>query len=321
MSKYRLFGGTLGADIELPELSPALPESEATWVLQSLPGSSADEPHGELLGTDDVNSKTRVALYRRDGGLRMVFDDTGCFEIAADARTIRWYHDPDVSLNDVRADLTGRVIAAALHLAGTISLHGSAVVLEDRAIGLIAPKYHGKSTLALALVASGGRLLTDDTLPLEPGSPIMARPGLHATRLWADSAARVGLGEKHAAPEGAKQLFSALPDHQLEHASRPLDALYVLSPVKEAAVGQAVRRTRLPGIEAAMVMIGHAKLAPLLAGPEAPVLFQRAAELADTVPVYRLNVVRDLERLDEVVATVREWHGARRASQQMRESA
>lgn len=303
---YRLFGGVLRSDIEIPELERVEPRSP-TWTLRSRVGKppAAD---GVALGSDRVTGDVHVRMYRRASGVRLVFDDTGCFDIVDGGRSIDWTHAPDVSLDDARADLTSRVLAAALHEAGTVCLHGSAVVCGTEAIGFVAPKFHGKSTLALALVNAGARLLTDDTFPVTPGRPPLASPGLHATRLWEDSARRVGLGRTEDDGSGSKLLFSSLPSEYVSHATHPLAALYLLSPAQEPSDGRMAWRTRLSTMEATLVMIGHAKLAPLLTGPEAPGLFHRAAALAETVPVYRLGVARDLDRIDEVVATIHEWH-------------
>ena len=303
---YRLFGGVLASDVDIPELERVPPTSPA-WSLRSVAGSPADE-HGEELGSDVVTGDVRVRLFRQSAGFRLLFDDTGCFDISATGDRITWTHPAGVSLRDARADLTSRVLAAALHAAGTICLHGSAVVADGQAFGFLAPKFHGKSTLALALVQSGAKLLTDDTLPVVPGSPPLACPGLHATRLWADSAARVGIGSAHESKEGEKMLFSSLPDEHVTHDSSPLSALYLLAPTREGQEGAAVWRTPMSPIESTLSLIGHAKLAPLLTKSEAPVLFRAAAGLTAKVPVYRLNVVRDLERLPEVIDTIRGWH-------------
>lgn len=306
MNHYRLFGGVLRSDIEIPELEPVEPQSP-TWTLRSREGElpAAD---GVALGSDRVTGDVHVRMYRRPSGVRLVFDDTGCFDIGDGGRSIEWTHAPDVSLENARTDLTSRVLAAALHEAGTVCLHGSAVVPGTEAIGFVAPKFHGKSTLALALVHAGAKLLTDDTFPVTPGSPPLARPGLHATRLWEDSAQRVGLGRASNENSGSKLLYPSLPAEHVSHETHPLAALYLLSPAREPNDGRMAWRTRLSTMEAVLVMIGHAKLAPLLTGPEAPELLRKASALAETVPVYRLGVARDLDRIDEVVATIREWH-------------
>ena len=308
MFDYALFGAVLRSEIEIPELAPATC-THPRWRLTIARGrpNQADAEH---LGSDAVTGEVRVNMYRTPDGFRLAFDDTGCFDVVDAGRHIVWYRPADVSLADARADLTGRVLATALHAVGTICLHASAVVLDGSAIGLIAPKLHGKSTLALALVASGARLLTDDTLPVEPGVPAIAAPGLHATRLWADSAARVGLGEAHETAEGGKQLFSRLPRETVTHDPAPLSALYLLVPMREPRNGSAAWRKRLSATESALVMIAHSKLAPLMGQSEAAAAFRGAAGLAAQIPMYRLNVVRDLDLLAEVVATIRSWHGA-----------
>ncbi len=301
---YRLFGGVLASDVEIPELEQV--EAQApTWTLRSEIAPVPEEDAVEV-GSAVVTGDVRVRMYRRARGLRLVFDDTGCFDVSADGRTIRWTHDAGVTVSDARADLTSRVIATALHAGGTLSLHGSAVVPDDEAIGFVAPKFHGKSTLALALVRAGAKLLADDTLPIVPGRPPLALPGLHAARLWPDSAERVGVGR--AQEGGARKLLYALGGEHVAHAARPLAALYLLAPAREPRDGQVAWRTPINPVESAIVMIGHAKLAPLLTGAEAPWLFRRAAGLAAMVPVFRLEVVRDLDRLPEVVDTIRSWH-------------
>jgi hypothetical protein len=70
-----------------------------------------------------------------------------------------------------------------------------------------------------------------------------------------------------------------------------------------------VERTLLPPARAALVLIGHSKLGSLLGGSESPVLLERAAAIAASVPVHRLMVARDLDRLPEVAARILAWHG------------
>ena len=52
----------------------------------------------------------------------------------------------------------------------------------------------------------------------------------------------------------------------------------------------------------------HSKLGPVLTGSEAPVILSLAADIVQAVPVYALNVVRDLERIDEAAHVVTGWH-------------
>lgn len=94
------------------------------------------------------------------------------------------------------------------------------------------------------------------------------------------------------------------------HDMCPLAAIYLVAPVRSSGQDRVAWRVRLSSKEAALIMIGHAKLAPLLAKSECGVLFQWAVRLARELPVYQLNVVRDLDRLGEVASVIRAWHAS-----------
>nr|WP_092778941.1 hypothetical protein [Jannaschia pohangensis] len=51
---------------------------------------------------------------------------------------------------------------------GRFCVHGTAVVLGQRAVLLLGPTGAGKSGLAAQLIAHGGRLISDDLVVLEP---------------------------------------------------------------------------------------------------------------------------------------------------------
>jgi HPr kinase/phosphorylase len=63
------------------------------------------------------------------------------------------------------------------------SIHASAVAIDGRAVLLTGPSGSGKSSLALELLALGGRLVADDAvyLALDPAGRLVAR-GPEATR-------------------------------------------------------------------------------------------------------------------------------------------
>ena len=304
MFHYEVFGGVLRSELEFPELRLVGPR-DATWTLICADASECGSL-GDEIGSDVVTSGVRVRMHRVPSGLRLVYDDTGCFDISADGRRIVWFRPADPPLENARTDVTSRVLAAALHAAGTLTLHASAVVVDGQALGFIAPKFHGKSTLALGLVARGARLLTDDTLPVVP-SPATALPGIHAVRLWDDSADRLAAGIQ-SRRVGPKRVFSALPMEGIARAATPLAALYVLAPVRALDDSHVAMRTRVSEVDAALLILAHARLAPLFTKSEAPALFHAASRLARAVPVYRLTIVRDLDRLPNVLDLIRSWH-------------
>ena len=302
---YAVFGGSLRSEVEFPALAPARADDAPRWTLRVV-GAARDAGPCDLLGEDQVESGVRVRLYRHARGLRLEYDDTGTFDVLGAGGEIEW-HPGAARVDAARQDVLGRVLPAALHAAGTLCLHGSAVSLPAGGIGFLAPKYHGKSTLAQALVRSGAALLSDDVVPAEAGPPPRLFPGVQHVRLWRDSAARLG-GGADVEEAGGKRRVS--PAGAIPAAPVPALALYLLAPVAAGDAGPAARRTRLAPLPAAMALLAHARLAPLMGKQESVVLLDRAVALAAAVPVYTLEVVRDFARLDEAVERIRAWHPA-----------
>jgi hypothetical protein len=308
MPRYRVFGRRLYSELEIPEL-PFDTDGPDDWTLRVLPPIAGPPEECRLLGRDEVDAGITVRLHASPSGLWLHFDDTGCFEIAHDGTTIRWYApSPDVAPL-ARLDVLGRVLAAALHAQGMLCLHGSGVCIGNQAIGFLAPKFHGKSTTALALVRAGARLITDDTLVVQPGTPAMAHPGVHVARLWSDSVSRLVEGGAGDGERRAKHSVTDLPEDRLLQRPTPVAALYLLAPVTPAPERAAVHRSQLDPMRAALALVGHGKLTALFGGPETATTLERAVEVARSVPVYQLAIVRDFAELDHVVSQIGAWHG------------
>ena len=303
---YEVFGGTLRSELQIAEL----PDSHAAasdWTLQVVEATSSTMD-GDLLGVDTVFGETRVRGFRRSDGFGLFFDDTGRFDVSADGSVITWYRPPGAVLESAQADITSRVLALALHASGIFTLHASAVSIEGAGISFLAPKLHGKSTLCSALVLAGARALSDDTVPVRLGKEPLLSPGLPRLRLWTDAAARLFGVEQEESSTLRKHLMSRLEDTQVETRSVPFRAAYVLNPVTELPDGSAASRERLDTVAATISLVMHAKLGPVLTGGESPVVLSMAADIARAVPVHVLNVVRDLDRVDEVARLLFTWH-------------
>lgn len=308
MPDYSIFGGCLRSDIAFPELRE-LSSDTASWTLRSV--DTVEEMEGpELLGEFELNAELRMRLFEHAAGFRFEYDDTGIYDISADGSTIRWLPGPRPGPNSVRADITGRVLSTALHAGGRLCLHGSAVATESGSVAFVAPKFHGKSTLALALTRAGCRLMTDDVLPVDPGPPARAIPGVHQVKLWDDTAELFEVRRGEPLP-GDKHLVHELPQESLMFEPAQLSVVYLLSPLTgEHTMDEPVRRVPIPAVTAALALVRHAALGSLLGGAQAARIFERAATLASTVPVYRLELVAGLDRLNDVVTQLQEWHGA-----------
>jgi hypothetical protein len=307
MPDYSIFGAVLRSQLEFPELIPVTTQSPR-WALTLFNGS-CPSVGTVVMGSEEVEPGIHVTLARHARGLRLTFDDTGTFDISTDGTQIEWAHPADPDLASVRKDVLGRVLAICLHQQGVVALHGSAVQLGEVAIAFLAPKFHGKSTTAAALVDRGARLLADDIVAVSIGDPPSVLPSVPFIQLWKDSAA-------HVAPEsvpvrgtetGPKLQRQWDGTSRNADAASPLDAVYLLAPLPPDTPS-GVRRIRLSGVEGALALLGQAKVGNLLGVERRADLLQVTSELADRIPVYRLEIPRDFERLPELTAALWGWH-------------
>lgn len=307
MPDYAIFGGVLRSQLDFPELVPTTAGSPR-WALEYV-DHTPPLSDSVVMGSEEVEAGIRVTLSRHARGLRVAFDDTGIFEISSDGTRIGWAQPADPDLTSVRKDVLGRVLAICLHQQGVVALHGSAVQLADVAIAFLAPKFHGKSTTAAALVDSGARLLADDLVAVSTGHPPAVLPSVPFIQLWKDSAARVAPGAVSVpGAEGGRKVQRRWDGaDQNADVAAPLDAVYLLAPVPPGAPA-GVRRVRLSGVEGALALLGQAKVGALLGVERRAELLQSTSELADRVPVYRLEVPRDFERLADLTAALWDWH-------------
>jgi hypothetical protein len=307
MYHYSIFGACLRSEIDFPELQ-RVSACHPAWTLRV---SLAAPPVREvsLIGSRQIRGEVSIALYRVDDGLRLHYDDTGTFDFAAGGRVITWYRNPNASPPLARLDILGRVMSVALHAGGVFCLQGSAVSLPGGTIAFAAPKRHGKSTLATALTTAGAQLVSDDTIPVDLGPPTVAWPGVHCVRLWEDPVDAPGSDRaRDPAALVRKHTVVDLPVDRRQNERSPLAAIYLLAPVVSVDGNGAVRRRRLQARHAAVALVGQSKIGDIAGKEEAARLLEQAAALAGRVPVYTLEVVRNVEHLPEVVSQLLAWH-------------
>lgn len=306
MNHYSIYGSCLRTEESFPELRPAR-DAAPKWDFSTTPQLEPMQTAVEL-GADRIYGSVYARLYRHAGGHRIIVDDTGEFDLAVGGRRLRWQRRDDAWPDFVRAHLMGRVLATSLFLDGWLPLHGSGVAFRDGAIGFLAPKGYGKSSLALALTRNGARLVTDDTLPVELSAPPRAWPGVHSMRVHPEASESMGLGARSSLTREGKVIIDDLPADQLQYAAAPLRALYLLYPVETRAADHLPERTRVSDSISVLSIIAHVKIARMLGSSAAPVLLDAAARIVGSVPVYSLTVPRDLSRLSAAAAHIAGWH-------------
>lgn len=308
MPDYAVYGGCLRSTVPIPELRPLDPAAKAqrTWLFEVGDGA-APSLDATLIGTEQLVDDVTASFSRAAHTLRLSFDDTGIFDLLDSGSRIVWYPRPGHEPNVARADLVGRVLPLAEHERGLLALHASAVAMNGKVLAFMAPKNYGKSTLAMTMVARhGARLLTDDTLIVEPETGV-AVPGVHSVRLWAEMAGRFQSFGGTRPVLSDKLIFEEIPTDALQFERTPMAALYTLVP-QAADQPVTIDRRPLDAIEATIAIIQYQKLGALLAGPEAARVFTNAATLAARVAVYELHIARDLARLPEAGERLASWH-------------
>ncbi len=306
MHFYDVYGGRLHSEGAFPELYPAPSDGkDPDWTIRRADRSVGS---GDLLGVELLSSSSEARLYRVSGGFRLDVDRIGQFGVTSDGAQLTYSAVADAPPDFIRSHLLGRALGIALDLQGILSLHGSAVATNRGAIGFLAPKYSGKSTIAAALLKRGCRLVSDDTLALRTGAEPQILPGVPALRLTAETVAMLSLDEAGPLTRDGKFVVRDFGLDRLVDGPTGLSALYVLQPVEADRGAPPVFRERLSGPQAALALTGHTRIGALLGASHASRLLRTIATVTRFTEVYALGVARDPERLEEVSDHLYRWH-------------
>ncbi len=200
--------------------------------------------------------------------------------------------------------LVGVVMGIFLMRKKALMLHGSAVMKEGTAIGLIGYQGSGKSTTAAKLATLGYSVLCDDIIPVmnlldahQQEIPMVA-PGVPRPKLLPDAYQKL-IGD----PEQAAHLFDGVDKYQsslLEsHESAPLKALCLLSPATDV---QEVQMERIMGHKKVPLVMAHSSFLQGLENHHQ--LFARTLAMLASVPLYRINRPTTGDSLDQVAALI-----------------
>jgi hypothetical protein len=188
--------------------------------------------------------------------------------------------------DEASAYVTGSALGAALHMAGEVVLHASAIATNRGAILFCGPSGAGKSTLAASLAARGYSLLSDDICALSVmNDRVLVQPDGRFLKLW--QPAIEALGAEPARRDrvlGNQDKFhvSVGKTHALQ---LPIRALYELSWGAEGDPQSIV----LGPAEAFATFFAHAYRPGLVAALHAQsTYFAAATTLCSNVPIRRL---------------------------------
>ena len=249
--------------------------------------AAASETKGGLL----CATESEAALY---------WPDTGLF-LTRGGRHVMAHPTLGVDEVTLRLLIFGPVLAVLLHQRGRLVLHGSAVVMRSRAVGLLGASGWGKSTLAGLLHRRGHRFLTDDVLAVDVEHGRTVAPGIPELKVWPDTATALG-HDPDAMPRlhPREQKRARRLKRGFAHRPVPLDRLYVLAEGEGPAIEPLFPR------EALVELLRHSYGARTLQAIRTAEHFRQCARVAAEIPVARLRFPRSFTLLDRVARLVEE---------------
>jgi hypothetical protein len=303
---YRFCGETIVSHLDLPLLPPADSHEPACTIEGSLPRTCGADVarwfHHWRIG----RQRPWLSFARLDDGYLLRFPDLADFLVSGDGARIRACPSRALPDDTLRHLLLDQVLPLALSRRGRVLLHASAVHVPGLgALAFAGPTGRGKSTLAAALAARGGRILSDDCLAIDSHAGgwqvLPAYPGL---RLWPDAASRqVPRGTPHRPVahytrkrrvDGGALRFHPRPS--------PLRALFLLSGRGAAGPPATITRCR-----ASARLIGLVKYAYVLDIEDREYLaraFSVLASVVTSIPVLRLRVGHGHSRLADAADAI-----------------
>lgn len=307
---YDLCGVTIASDRALPDLRRgALADAECVIVTGMPP---EPETPGEWFHEWRLpGGGLWLSIGRVPDGYLLRFRDQADFVVSADGSRIAVHAAARLPEETLRHLLIDQVLPLTLSRRGRLSLHASAVHMPGiGTVGFVGETGRGKSTLAAALAARGGRIITDDCLAIDVdivSGAAHALPGYPGLRLWPGLAAnpllRGAPGSRVAHYSRKRRLHrGALPFHDRPS---PLRALFLLSPRASAGAPLSIRRCR-----ASARLMGLLRFAYVLDVEDRTDLagvFAGLATLATTVPVLRLRLRHGHSRLPQAADLIRAY--------------
>jgi hypothetical protein len=141
---YRGYSLIIGSELQIPELPPAQGEPDVVIRFGTVP-----RPAGKASVSDERAFHTSAGAFHIIDGRQIVIDPL-----------------PGADVEVLRVILIGRMMAYLLRQRGWLSLHASAVSINDCGMLFLGASGAGKSTVAAAFHSRGHKVISDDVSPV-----------------------------------------------------------------------------------------------------------------------------------------------------------
>jgi len=210
--------------------------------------------------------------------------------------------DPIWGLDEriLRAAILGTGFGLLLRQRGHVVLHASSVDISDKAVAFVGNPGCGKSTLALALLEQGHKLVADDVTALElNGRRALAIPSFPQINVEPEAAKAFSRDVRlldRVQPRFDKRVVP-VADSFLD-GNRPLKCIFELED------GASVTIARLGFSEAFGTLLTHSYRLGLFTTLEQAANVSQLANVIKVTPVFRITVPRSLTALPAVAQRV-----------------
>lgn len=220
---YKAFGLSIQSDIPLPEL----PQAEAV----DLHGAThISVRYVDLDMTWPQHRPIPHNLICTPSQIMFKVPDLAVFAIE-NGNTIHVSPEPGADEDKIRLFILGSCMGAILLQRKILPLHGSAIVVDNKAYAFVGHSGHGKSTLASAFIQQGFCMLTDDVIAVtlnEQNVP-MVSPAYPQQKLWQESLDSFGMNAGQFRPLFERETKFAVPvSSQFATRALPLAGIFEL---------------------------------------------------------------------------------------------
>jgi len=172
---YKVYGLTIGSELELPELSPV----QNIKVDVSIGFGKVPEHLPEVRGSG-------VLFEAAFNDFLFKFEGIGRYRVQNGSRIIV-QPEKEALPEELRLVLLGSSIGALLHQRGMLAIHGSAITDGKQTAILSGQSGVGKSTLAAGLHELGYSVIADDISVIgQNGKHFIVESGIPHLKLWKD---------------------------------------------------------------------------------------------------------------------------------------
>jgi hypothetical protein len=226
-----------------------------------------------------------------------------------------------LTVEDTATYLLGPIMGFVLLLRGCVSLHASAISIQNRVVAIVGSAGTGKSTTAAALAELGYSILAEDVVTLQDlGNRFLVQPAYPCIRLW-PSSVRALYGEHAELPRLTPTWDKCYLDltqeqYQFQKSALPLAAIYVLGERQDNPSAPMIEQ--LAPTDALISLVGNTYASYLMDKQMRAREFELLGRLVKYVPVRRVvphtnpalinrlcqTIVTDFDELNLVEASV-----------------